>query len=127
MPSALLVEDNLMNRKLFRDIMETQFEVLEAESAEQALEVLEGHKPDLILLDIQLPGMDGLSLLRLLKKDPARSDIPVVALSAHALQGDIRQALDSGCLEYVTKPLVEDPLAFAERMARLVSSAAACP
>jgi len=126
MPLALLVEDNLMNRKLFRDIMETQFEVLEAESAEQALEVLDHHRPDLVLLDIQLPGMDGLALLRLLKKDRARADIPVVALSAHALQEDIRQALDSGCLEYVTKPLVEDPLAFAERMARLASPAV-CP
>ena len=59
--------------------------------------------------------------LRLVKKDPARADIPVVALSAHALQEDIRQALACGCKEYVTKPLVEDPVAFAERMARLAA------
>jgi CheY-like chemotaxis protein len=123
MPLALLVEDNLMNRKLFRDIMEMEFAVLEAETAEQALELLEQHRPDLILLDIQLPGMDGLTFLRLLKRDPARADIPVVALSAHALKEDIRQALDSGCTEYVTKPLVEDPIAFAERMARLATAA----
>lgn len=123
MPLALLVEDNLMNRKLFRDIMEMQFEVLEAESAELALELLEQQRPDLILLDIQLPGMDGLSFLRLIKKNRALADIPVVALSAHALQEDIRQAMASGCKEYVTKPLVEDPIAFAERMARLATSA----
>jgi len=123
MPLALLVEDNLLNRKLFRDILEMQFTVLEAETAEQALELLERHRPDLILLDIQLPGMDGLSFLRLLKKDPERADIPVVALSAHALREDIEQALASGCTEYVTKPLVEDPIAFAERMARLAAAA----
>jgi len=122
MPLALLVEDNAMNRKLFRDIMEMQFEVLEAESAEAGLEVLERRRPDLILLDIQLPGMDGLSFLRLLKQDPARADIPVVALSAHALQDDIQQGLACGCTEYVTKPLMEDPVAFAERMARLAAS-----
>jgi two-component system cell cycle response regulator DivK len=121
MPLVLLVEDNPMNRKLFRDIMEMRFDVLEAETAEIALELLERHKPDLILLDIQLPGMDGLSFLRLIKKDPARADIPVVALSAHALQEDIRQALACGCREYVTKPLVEDPIAFAERMARVAT------
>jgi two-component system cell cycle response regulator DivK len=126
MPRALLVEDNAMNRKLFRDIMEKQFEVLEAETAEAALELLEHHRPDLILLDIQLPGMDGLTFLRLIKRDPARADIPVVALSAHALQEDIRQALASGCTEYVTKPLVEDPIAFAERLARLATTAV-CP
>jgi two-component system, cell cycle response regulator DivK len=123
MPLALLVEDNLMNRKLFRDILETQFEVLEAESAETALDLLEHHHPDLILLDIQLPGMDGLSFLRLVKKHPPWADIPVVALSAHALKEDIRQALDTGCTEYVTKPLTEDPLCFAERMARLALAA----
>ncbi len=122
MPLVLMVEDNFMNRKLFRDIMEMQFEVLEAETAEIALALLEHHKPDLILLDIQLPGMDGLSFLRLIKKDPARADIPVVALSAHALQEDIRQALACGCKEYVTKPLTEDPIAFAERMARLATA-----
>jgi len=67
--------------------------------------------------------MDGLTFLRHIKKFAAWADLPVVALSAHALQEDIRQALDSGCTEYVTKPLVEDPIAFAARMARLATPA----
>src|SRR2546423_193866 len=80
--SVLLVEDHPMNRKLFRDILEIQFQVVEAGSAEEALEQLAGVTPDLILLDMQLPGMDGLSLARLLKGDPERASIPIVGLSA---------------------------------------------
>jgi len=121
MPLAMLVEDNAMNRKLLRDIMEIRFEVLEAETAERALELLQGRRPDLLLVDLQLPGMDGLTLMRRLKQDPATADIPVVAISAHAMQDDINQAMESGCAEYVTKPLVEDPFTFVERMVRLAS------
>jgi CheY-like chemotaxis protein len=115
----MLVEDNAMNRKLMRDIMEIHFDVVEAETAERALELLEEHHPDLLLIDLQLPGMDGLTLLRILKQNPATADIPAVAISAHAMPDDIKQALESGCVEYVTKPLVEDPFTFVERMARL--------
>ncbi len=119
MPLAMLVEDNAMNRKLLRDIMEIRFDVVEAETAERAVELLREHHPDLLLVDLQLPGMDGLTFMRLVKQDPATAAIPVVAISAHAMQEDINQALECGCAEYVTKPLVEDPFAFAERMAGL--------
>src|SRR5207253_62739 len=114
--------DNAMNRKLMRDILEIHFEVLEAESAEKALLLLDEQHPDLMLVDLQLPGMDGLALMRRLKEVPATADIPMVAISAHAMREDIEQALDSGCTEYVTKPLIEDPFAFADRMARLAAS-----
>src|SRR5256714_13392714 len=122
MPLVMLVEDNAMNRKLLRDIMEIRFEVVEAETAERALELLRECRPDLLLVDLQLPGMDGLTLMRRLKQDPATAAIPLVAISAHAMQDDINQALECGCAEYVTKPLVEDPFSFVERMARLAGT-----
>src|SRR5947209_6036176 len=108
-PLALLVEDNAMNRKLLRDILEIRFEVLEAETAERALELLANHLPDLMLVDLQLPGMDGLTLMRHVKESGATAAVPVVAISAHAMQEDIDQAMNCGCAEYVTKPLIEDP------------------
>src|SRR5262245_27233311 len=124
MPLAMLVEDNAMNRKLLRDILAIRFEVVEAETAERALGLLEGCRPDLRLVDLQLPGMDGLELMRRLKADRTTAGIPAVAISAHAMQEDIDQAMDCGCAEYVTKPLVEDPVAFVDRMARLAQARA---
>jgi CheY-like chemotaxis protein len=121
MPVVLVVEDNPMNRKLLRDILEIRFEVDEAPTAEDALGLLARRRPDLILLDLQLPGMDGLELVRRLKADPDRKDIPVIAVSAHALKSTIDEALASGCLEYITKPLVEDPFVFVDRLARLMA------
>jgi two-component system, cell cycle response regulator DivK len=118
MSTVLLVEDNRMNRKLFRDILQFQFEVQEAESAEDAISYLERHHPDLILMDIQLPGMDGLSLVRQLKADPDRKAIPVIVISAHAMAQDIETARTVGCVDYITKPITEDPFTFLERVAR---------
>jgi CheY-like chemotaxis protein len=118
MPSVLLVEDHPMNRKLFRDILGFEFEVVEAESAEEAQELLRSVTPDLILMDMQLPGMDGLSLVRLLKADPVRADIPIVAVSAHAMSHTIEMARAAGCVDYITKPITDDPFAFLERVGR---------
>ncbi len=73
-------------------------------------------------MDIQLPGMDGLTFMRQLKEDPKTCDIPIVAVSAHAMKEDIAKAYDCGCVEYVTKPLVEDPFEFVERMANFAMS-----
>ena len=119
MPLALIVEDNVMNRKLLRDILEIQFTVSEAESAEEAAVVLDHLLPDLIFMDVQLPGTDGLTFVRQIKQNPLYAAIPVVAVSAHAMQDNIDAALEAGCVEYVTKPLTEDPFLFAERMAGL--------
>jgi len=118
----LLVEDHPMNRKLFRDILEMQFEVLEAESAEAALEILPGRLPDLILLDMQLPGMDGLTLARRLKRDPEISSIPIIGISAHAMRRDVEQARAAGCVDYITKPITDDPFVFLERISRALPS-----
>ncbi len=120
MPLVLVVEDNAMNRKLMRDILEIRFDVLEAHSAEEAVPLLREQRPDLILMDLQLPGVDGLTLVRRLKGDPETRDIPVIAVSAHAMRHNIDQALSAGCLEYVTKPLTEGPFAFVDRLARLL-------
>jgi two-component system, cell cycle response regulator DivK len=120
MSLILLVEDHPTNRKLLRDILQLQFEVLEADSAEKALELLQTDLPDLILMDMQLPGMDGLSLIRRLKTDPRQSAIPIIAVSAHALPRDIEQAKAAGCLEYITKPITDDPFTFLERITRFL-------
>ena len=117
MATILLVEDHPMNRKLVRDILLFQFAVDEVVSAEAALEYLQAHRPDLILMDIQLPGMDGLALTRRLKRDPATADIPIVGLSAHAMARDIEMAREAGCVDYITKPITDDPFTFLERIA----------
>jgi CheY-like chemotaxis protein len=122
MATILLVEDHPMNRKLVRDILSFQFEVDEVASAESAQEYLLTHHPDLILMDIQLPGMDGLTLTRRLKADAATSDIPIVGLSAHAMRSDIEKARQAGCVDYITKPITDDPFTFLERIARSLPS-----
>jgi two-component system cell cycle response regulator DivK len=123
MATILLVEDHPMNRKLVRDILLFQFDVEEAVSAEAAEEYLQTHHPDLILLDIQLPGMDGLSLMRRLKAEPSTADIPIVALSAHAMTRDIDLARQAGCVDYITKPITDDPFTFLERIAHSLNTA----
>jgi len=123
MPTVLLVEDNALNRKLFRDILEIQFDVALADSAEAAQEYLRGGRPDLILMDMELPGMDGLTLTRLLKAEPATASIPVVGLSAHAMPRDIEAARQAGCVDYITKPITDDPLAFLDRVAGYLNPA----
>jgi len=120
---ALLVEDNAINRKLLRDILEIRFEVAEAASAEEAADMLRNAtSPNMIFMDLQLPGLDGLSYIRQLKGDPITARIPIVAVSAHAMPSDIQQTLAAGCAEYVTKPLTEDPFQFVDRMAALAAA-----
>lgn len=116
MPTVLVVEDNWVNRKMCHDLLADRFEVLEAETAAAAQELLREHLPDLILMDVQLPGMDGLTFTRLLKADPATRHIPVVGVSAHAMDADVRRALNAGCVDYIVKPI--DIETFADRVAR---------
>jgi CheY-like chemotaxis protein len=122
MLTVLLVEDHPLNRKLFRDILEMQFEVVEASTAEAAREWLREGRPDLILMDMGLPGMDGLTLTRLLKEDPETADVPIVGLSAHALPRDVEAARQAGCIDYITKPITDDPFTLLERIARSLPS-----
>jgi CheY-like chemotaxis protein len=104
--SILLVDDSLHNLKLMRFLLGREgFEVRTAENAEQALLALEKHIPNLILMDIQLPGMDGLQLTRHLRRDASLSGVPIVAFTASAIKGDEEIARASGCDGYVTKPI----------------------
>ena len=102
----LIVEDNPLNMELATDLLSTEgYQVLQATSVPAAREVLRASRPDLILLDIQLPGLDGLALARELQDDPRTGDIPIVALTAHAMKGDREKALQAGCRDYIAKPI----------------------
>ena len=102
----LLVEDNPVNRRLAVFLLRAHgYEVREATTALEALEMLERERPDLIVMDIQLPGMDGLEVTRKIKAQPATADIPVIAVTSYAMKGDREKALAAGCVGYVTKPI----------------------
>ena len=102
----LVVEDKETNRKLVRDVLRFRgFEVVEATTAEDGLEMARPRRPALILMDIHLPGMDGVSALKHLRADPETSEIPVVALTASAMPGDREQILAAGFDGYETKPV----------------------
>jgi two-component system, cell cycle response regulator DivK len=101
----LVVEDNLANQMLVDALLQgLGYEVRFASSAPEALSSIEAVRPDLILMDIQLPGQDGISLTRQLKADPATASIRIVAVTAHAMVGDRQLSLDAGCIEHITKP-----------------------
>jgi CheY-like chemotaxis protein len=105
-PLILLVEDNPANQLLTSSVLEREgFQVLVAESSVDALAHLTTNMPDLILMDVQLPGVDGLSFTKALKSTPETAGIPVVALTAHAMNGDREQALAAGCAGYISKPI----------------------
>jgi CheY-like chemotaxis protein len=102
----LVVEDNPANQLLAETVLEREGFVVDiAGSAVEAVRRITTNLPDLILMDISLPGQDGLSLTRDLKSDPATSRIPVVALTAHAMVGDREAALAAGCNGHITKPI----------------------
>lgn len=101
-----IVDDHPVNLKLASSVLEMEgYAVETAVDAEQAQEKLKHMIPDLILMDIALPGMDGLTLTRRLKADEKLKHIPIVALSAFAMKGDEQKALDAGCDGYITKPI----------------------
>ena len=102
----LIVDDNPINLKLACDVLEfAGYTIVKAEDAEQAQEVLLYTMPDLILMDIALPGMDGLAFTRKLKAEARWKHVPIVALTAFAMKGDDQKALAAGCAGYITKPI----------------------
>ena len=102
----LVVEDNPMNLKLVRDILkQSGYRVAESTTGEEALDALKFIRPDLILMDIQLPGIDGLRAARLLRDNPETCNIPVIALTAHVMKGDEVRAKEAGCAGYIPKPI----------------------
>jgi len=106
MKKILIVEDNPMNMELTLDLLEFYgYDVIQAEDGIKALERLAESKFDLILLDMQLPKMDGLEVLERIKKNPATADIPVIAVTAHAMKGSEEYFMEMGCVDYVSKPI----------------------
>lgn len=105
--TVLCVEDNPANLRLVARIVEqyTNYSLLTAVTPEAGLEQARTHRPDLILLDINLPGMSGYEVFRILRKEPATCDIPVVAVSANAMPRDVQKAGELGFDEYITKPI----------------------
>jgi CheY-like chemotaxis protein len=102
----LIVDDNPVNLKLARVTLAVEgYDVRTAADAEEAMALLRTFHPRLILMDLQLPGMDGLTLTRRLKDDAAMRDIVILALTAYAMKGDEQKALDAGCDGYITKPI----------------------
>jgi CheY-like chemotaxis protein len=105
-PLVLVVEDNDANQLLARSVLEREgYRVEVAGAAEEALEKMAERLPNLILMDVQLPGQDGLSLTRALKADPTTANIPVIALTAHAMIGDREETIAAGCAGYIAKPI----------------------
>src|SRR5579863_5179 len=116
----LVVDDAPVNLKLMRLLLtHAGYEVRTAERAEDALQMLSNYRPELILADIQLPGMDGLEMTREVKKDPRTSAIKVVALTACAMKEDRDRALSAGCDDYISKPI--DTSTLASKIQQLLS------
>jgi two-component system cell cycle response regulator DivK len=101
----LVVEDQPDNRQIIRDMLApTDYEITEAEDGQQALEAIAKQWPDLILMDIQLPIIDGYTATRKIKADPALKSIPIIAVTSYALSGEEKKAREAGCDDYVPKP-----------------------
>ena len=104
--SVLIVDDNPVNLKLARVVLAAEgYEVRTASDAEEAMAILRDFNPRLILMDIQLPGMDGLELTRRLKSDPAKRGIVILAMTAYAMKGDEEKTIAAGCDGYIAKPI----------------------
>jgi two-component system, cell cycle response regulator DivK len=106
MPTILIVEDNEMNRDMLsRRLRRRGFEILFATNGEEGIEQAHAQSPDLILMDMSLPVIDGWDATRQLKASQATQKIPIIALTAHAMSGDRQRALDAGCDDFETKPI----------------------
>ena len=121
MKRIAVVEDNPDNRLLVRVILRDLYEVQEYENGFDALAGLPARLPDLVLLDISLPGMDGTEVLRKLRGEPALPRFPVIALTAHAMAGDCEKYLALGFDDYVSKPIVDETLLL-DAIARCLSA-----
>jgi CheY-like chemotaxis protein len=118
----LVVEDNETNQMLTVAVLERDgYRVMVAGNTEEARDRLESETPQLILMDVQLPGEDGLAFTRQLKRNPATRTIPVVAMTAHAMQGDAELAMKAGCSGYIAKPI--DTRSLAEQVRRYLAVA----
>ncbi len=114
MPQVLYIEDNRDNRLLVRRVLmasDYDFVVIEADSATKGIEIAQANAPDLILMDLSMPEMDGLTATQRLRAIPALTDVPIIALTANAMQGDKERSLQAGCDGYISKPIDVDKIA----------------
>jgi two-component system, cell cycle response regulator DivK len=120
--TVLIVEDNELNMKLFRDLLEAHgYETSGTSNGYEALEIVRKTRPDLVLMDIQLPQVSGLEVTRWIKDDPELRSIPVVAVTAFAMKGDEERILQGGCEGYISKPISVPH--FLETIARYIGPA----
>lgn len=110
MKKILVVEDVEFNRDLIVQLLEDHYEIITAVDGEAGVRLAERERPDLILMDLSVPVVDGWAATRRIKANEALKSIPIIALSAHAMMGDEEKALQSGCDDYLSKPLDEDLL-----------------
>jgi len=117
---VLVVEDVLENLRLFRAILQLEgAQVLEAASGREGIEIATREQPDIILMDMQMPEMDGLTASRLLRAEPRTRHIPIVVITASAMDEDRRRALEAGCDGYISKPI--DPVIFGSQIAEFLA------
>ena len=118
---VLIVEDDALNMKLVRAILQLEgYRVVEATDAESGIALALSEHPDLILMDIQLPGIDGVTAARTLLEDHGLTDAPIVAISSYAMSSDVEQAMRAGFSDYITKPI--DTKAFPQQISRHLGS-----
>jgi CheY-like chemotaxis protein len=110
MKKILVIEDVDFNRDLVVQLLEDKYQVIEAVNGEEGISIAEKERPELILMDLSLPVMDGWEATRVLKANTELRSIPVIAITAHAMKGDEEKALAAGCDDYLVKPLDEDEL-----------------
>ena len=110
MKKILIVEDNELNRDLLVQLLEDDYRIVTANDGEQGVSLAARERPDLILMDLSLPVVDGWEATRRIKADTALAGIPIIALTAHAMRGDEEKALAGGCDDYMSKPIDEDLL-----------------
>ena len=110
MKKILVIEDVDFNRDLVVQLLEDRYQVIEAVNGQEGVSIAEKEKPELILMDLSLPVMDGWEATRVLKANSELRSIPVIALTAHAMKGDEEKALAAGCDDYLVKPIDEDEL-----------------
>ncbi len=115
--TVLIVEDNELNMKLFHDLLEAHgYQTLEARTGPEALKLANEHRPDLILMDIQLPEVSGLEVTRKIKDNAELADIPIIAVTAFAMRGDEERIRQGGCEDYIAKPI--SVVSFLEKVKR---------
>ena len=112
MRKIAVVDDNADNRLIIRTILQDQYDIIEFSSGMEAIEGFKKSKPDVVILDISLPEMDGTEILRRIRGDPNLHDLPVIALTAHAMVGDREKYLAAGFNDYVAKPILDMKLLF---------------